>query len=161
MKLLNFYLSPGHNYFGHFGKPAGTHPVEEVDVLDCVENKGIQGDRFFDYKPDYKGQITFFSLEVHRDLCRQLGVDPDDKGPSVYRRNAITSGVDLNSLIGEDFEIQGVRFHGTEECSPCYWMNSAFGKGAEAALKGNGGLRAHILSDGELRVDVAAELAPS
>jgi len=38
----------------------------------------------------------------------------------------ITAGVDLNELIGREFEIQGVRFHGTEECRPCYWMEQAF-----------------------------------
>ena len=148
MKLLNLYISPGHNYFGHFGKPAGENPVEEVEVLDCVENRGIQGDRFFDYKPDYKGQITFFEIETHRRLCEQFGVV--DKGPEVYRRNVITEGVDLNTLIGKEFEIQGVRFLGTEEAKPCFWMEKAFGEGAEEALKGKGGLRAKILSSGAL-----------
>ena len=76
--------------------------------------------------------------------------------PSVYRRNVITRGVDLNTLIGVEFEIQGVRFLGNSECSPCYWMDQAFGPGAEAALKGRGGLRAKILTDGVLRVDARA-----
>ncbi len=160
MKIVRLYTSADHNFIGHHGKPPGEHPMIAVDSIDCVAGQGIRGDRFFGYKDGYIGQITFFSLEIHHGLCRQLGVESDEKSPSVYRRNAITSGVDLNSLIGQDFEIQGIRFHGTEECSPCYWMNHAFGKGAEAALKGNGGLRAHILSDGELRVD-AADLASS
>lgn len=160
MKIVRLYTSADHNFIGHHGKPPGDHPMTEVESVECVAGQGIRGDRFFDFKDSYKGQITFFALEVHRDLCRRLGVDADAKSPSVYRRNAITSGVDLNSLIGEDFEIQGIRFHGTEECSPCYWMNHAFGEGAELALKGNGGLRAHILSDGELHVD-ADRLASS
>jgi len=153
VKIVRLYTSADHNFIGHHGKPPGENPMNSVDSIECVAGKGIRGDRFFDHKENYIGQITFFSLEIHLDLCRQLGVDPDEKCPSVYRRNAITSGVDLNTLIGKDFEIQGIRFHGTEECSPCYWMNHAFGKDAETALKGNGGLRAHILSDGELRVD--------
>jgi len=48
--------------------------------------------------------------------------------------------------------VQGVQFLGTEESAPCYWMNQAFGEGAEAELAGNGGLRAKILSDGVIRV---------
>jgi MOSC domain-containing protein YiiM len=48
--------------------------------------------------------------------------------------------------------VQGVRFLGTQESTPCYWMNQAFAEGAEEALKGHGGLRAKILSDGILRV---------
>jgi MOSC domain-containing protein YiiM len=71
--------------------------------------------------------------------------------PSLARRNVITRGVDLNDLIDQEFEVQGVRFFGTEECRPCYWMDRAFAPGTQEFLKGRGGLRARILSDGVLR----------
>lgn len=151
MKVEHIYLSAEHNYFGHHGKPAGRAPVDEVDEAELVAGKGIRGDRFFGWKEDYKGQITFFSLEVHADLCRSLGVT--GVPPSVFRRNVIVSGVDLNALIGQEFELQGIRFAGVCECSPCYWMDEAFHAGAEAALKGRGGLRARILTSGILRRD--------
>jgi MOSC domain-containing protein YiiM len=144
------YVSPGHNYFGHHGMAPGEHPIQPVSELKCVAGSGIEGDRFFNFKDDYKGQITFFSREVYDSLCRELGIY--DRDYSVFRRNVITSGVDLNAWIGKEFEIQGVRFLGVCECSPCYWMNSAFGPGAEVALKGRGGLRARILRSGTLRV---------
>ena len=102
-------------------------------------------------KADYKGQITFFSWETYVDLCRRFGVT--DKHPGVFRRNIITRGVDLNLWIGKEFEIQGVLFEGTQESAPCSWMNQAFCQGAEAAMKGRGGLRARILTDGLLKVD--------
>ena len=63
----------------------------------------------------------------------------------------VTRGIDLNELVGVEFELQGVRFQGTEECRPCEWMNHAIGPGAEELLRGRGGLRARILSDGILR----------
>ena len=85
-----------------------------------------------------------------RDLCAQLGLG--GKSPAVLRRNAITRGVDLASLYDREFEVQGVRFRGMGECKPCYWMDRALGPGAEAALKGRGGLRAKILSDGKIAV---------
>lgn len=121
----------------------------ETDSVECVAGKGLVGDRFFGYKEDYKGQVTFFAHEVYERMCEkfQIVVQP----PSVFRRNLITQGVDLNTLIGQEFEIQGVRFLGTQESAPCHWMNQAFAEGAEDALKGNGGLRAKILSDGVLR----------
>jgi MOSC domain-containing protein YiiM len=78
----------------------------------------------------------------------------------LVRRNVITRHVELNELIGQDFEVQGVRFHGTGECRPCYWMDRAIGPGAEEFLKGRGGLRARILSDGQLR-SIARLLAPA
>lgn len=150
MVIEHIYISPGHNYFGHHEKPPGEHLMVEVADVECVAGKGLVGDRFFGYKDDYKGQATFFAMEVHEDLCRILGVH--GRGPSVFRRNILTRGVDLNGLIGKRFELQGVEFEGVSECAPCYWMDQAFGTGAEAALKNRGGLRARILTDGVLRV---------
>lgn len=148
MQILHLFISPEHNFFGHHGQPAGTAPVIEVTQAECVAGKGIVGDRFFDWKEDYKGQITFFEYEQYERLCEKLGVM--GVPPTAFRRNVITQGIDLNTLIGTEFEIQGVRFFGTQESAPCYWMNQAFAEGAEEALKGHGGLRAKILSNGIL-----------
>ncbi len=149
IEILGLHISAEHNFFGHHGLPPGKEPIVEVTSVECVAGRGLRGDRFFDYKEDYKGQITFFAWEVYDDLCRQL--DIHDKQIAVLRRNAITRGIDLNVLIGETFQIQGVQFHGVAECSPCYWMNTAFGPGAEEVLRGRGGLRARILTSGALR----------
>jgi len=150
VRVEHLFVSPGHNYYGHHGQPPGEHPIVEVDALECVAGRGIRGDRFFDYKPDYKGQITFFAVEVLEALQRELGLA--EVQPAATRRNVITRGLDLNALIGQTFEIQGVRFAGAEECRPCYWMNLAFrDERVEQWLKGRGGLRARILSDGWLR----------
>ncbi len=152
-RVQHLYVSPGHNYFGHHQKPAGEHPIIAVPEIECVAGRGIRGDRFFDYKTDYKGQITFFSGEIYDELCVTfLPLTGTHPAPSAFRRNVITRGIDLNTLIGSQFTIQGSTFLGTAECSPCHWMNEAFAPGAEAALKSRGGLRAKILTDGILRV---------
>jgi len=149
MKVLHLFVSPSHNYFGHHGQPAGSHATDEVPELLCVAHRGIRGDRFFDHKENYQGQITFFAHEVYQSLCDEFAVP--DKPPSVFRRDVVTRGVDLNSLVGVEFELQGIRFVGTEECRPCYWMNQAFHPGAEEALRGRGGLRARIMTSGILK----------
>ena len=149
MDILHLYLSPDHNYVGHFGKPPGEHPIVDREEIECVAGSGIRGDHYFDHKPDYKGQITFFEMETHRRLCGHFGLE--DATPDAYRRNVITEGRDLNEWIGQEFEIQGVRFLGTEEAKPCFWMNEALCEGAEEFLKGKGGLRAKILEGGTLR----------
>lgn len=117
--------------------------------ITCLAGRGIVGDRFLDFKDDYKGQITFFAREVYDDLCSEFGVR--DREPGVFRRNVITVGADLTTLYDREFEIQGVRFRGAGECAPCHWMNEVFHPGAEKRLQGHGGLRARILSDGVLR----------
>lgn len=149
VEIVHLYISSGHNYFGHHGKLPDNYPAVEVPEIECIAGRGIRGDRFFDYKESYKGQLTFFAEEVFAELCARFGVD--DKPPSVLRRNVITRGEDLQKLIGRRFELQGVELCGTEECRPCYWMDEAFGPGAERFLRGRGGLRARILSDGVIR----------
>lgn len=150
MKIRALYISEDHNFFGHHNQPPGESPVLEVDSIEVVEGQGIKGDRFFGYKPDYKGQVTFFAYETYLALQEKFGVF--DRDPSVLRRNILTEGVDLNALIGEIFEVQGVTFEGIEEARPCYWMEQAFCEGAEEALKGFGGLRAKVLSGGVISV---------
>jgi MOSC domain-containing protein YiiM len=151
VRVCHLYISPGHNFFGHHEQPPGENPAIEVAEIECVAGRGIKGDRFFDFKDDYKGQITFFASEVFEELCRKLGMN--GKSPGVTRRNVIMAGVDLNSLVGKEFEIQGVRFEGMTECSPCHWMDEAIAPGAEKLLHARGGLRAKILTDGILRVE--------
>jgi MOSC domain-containing protein YiiM len=153
MLIRHLYISSAHNFFGHHGQPPGEHPTVEVPEIECVEARGIRGDRFFDFKNNYKGQITFFALEVFEAACSALGVR--DRGPGVLRRNVITQNLSLNQLIGKEFEIQGVCFRGTEECAPCHWMKQALAPEAEKFLKGQGGLRAMILSNGILRSGTA------
>jgi hypothetical protein len=154
IRVVHLYISPGHNYFGHHGQPSGTHDIVEVEQVECLAGRGIREDRFFDFKTDYKGQITFFAIETFREMQREFGNMPD-ASIAATRRNVITEGADLNQLIGKEFVLQGVRFSGVEECRPCYWMNSAFNEArAEQFLKGRGGLRARILSDGILKREV-------
>lgn len=151
MRVEHLFISPGHNFFGHHGGPAGSHPIVEVDQVECVAGRGIRGDRFFDFKENYKGQITFFAMEVVEALRRELNLPGAQ--PQASRRNAFVRGADLAGLIGQTFEVQGVRFEGVEESKPCDWMNAALGPGAQEWLRGRAGLRCRILSDGVLRRD--------
>ncbi len=153
MLIRQIFISPGHNYFGHYGRAPGDHPLVEVPRIDCVAGHGIRGDRFYDYRENYKGQITFFAAEVFEKLVRKFG--RTSESPGVLRRNVIASGIDLNELIGEEFAVQGVRLRGTGHCKPCYWLDQAFAPGTEGFLEGNGGLRAAILTDGAINVGEA------
>jgi MOSC domain-containing protein YiiM len=149
LTLHRIFISEGHSYFGRHGRGSLRLPVREVTEIECVAGRGLRGDRFFDHQVDYKGQVTLFSQEVFDSLRAALALPA--ASPAALRRNLLVSGGDLNDLIGQAFELQGVRLLGTEECRPCYWMDEALAPGAEAWLKGRGGLRCRILSDGWLR----------
>lgn len=149
LALHRIFVADGHSYFGRHGLGSAKLPIREVNEIECVAGRGLRGDRYFDHKADYKGQVTLFSQEVFAGLCRDLNVP--EASPAALRRNLLVSGADLNELVGQQFELQGIRLEGTEECRPCYWMDEAVGPGANAWLKGRGGLRCRILSDGWLR----------
>ena len=153
VKLHAIWISPGNDFRGHHGMPRGDHGITSLDEVTCVAGMGLQGDRYFGYKPDFKGQVTFFdadAVQAIRDHFNQ-----PDLSSAVFRRNLIVSGVDLSAWVGKRFHFQGVEFEGSEECKPCYWMDGAVAPGAEDFLKSRfrGGLRARILSDGVLKVD--------
>ena len=159
VEICHLYISVGHNFVGHHGREPATHPMIEVGEIECMAGRGIRGDRYFDFKDDYRGQITFFSLEVFDELCSAMQLQKCS--PALARRNVVTRGVHLNELIRKEFEVQGIRLFGTEECRPCYWMDRVFAPGTHEFLKGRGGLRAKILTDGKLRMNLGSSCANS
>lgn len=154
VSIRRIFISPGHNYFGRHGQPAGQHPAVAVETVNCRAGWGLEGDRFCGYRPGYKGQVTFFAWETYE--AARTTFNLPDLSPAAFRRNVLVSGLDLNALIGRRFSLNGVEFEGTGEARPCHWMNAAVAPGAEDWLKGQGGLRAKILSDGALAVGAVA-----
>jgi MOSC domain-containing protein YiiM len=148
VRVRHIFLSPGHNFRGHHGGPAGTNETVEVERAECVPGQGLKGDRYAEKGEGHKGQVTFFDWQVYLDLCEQFGLN--HPSPGVFRRNVVVEGADLPSLIGKRFTLQGVTFEGAQDCAPCYWMDQAFAPGAEEAMRGRGGLRARILTGGTL-----------
>ncbi|MFT5125907.1 MAG: MOSC domain-containing protein YiiM [Kiritimatiellia bacterium] len=149
-EIIALFISPGHDFKGRHEKGRLDHGILSVDTVECVAGRGLVGDRYFPHEANHKGQITFFNEAIYRDI--QVKFNQPEVPATVFRRNVIIRGVDLNAWIGQRFTIQGVEFEGSEECAPCYWMDEAVAPGVYEALKGNGGLRARILSSGTLSV---------
>ncbi len=147
-ELMHLFVSEGHNFAGRHGKGALDYTVEDRDTVKCVAGKGIRGDRYFDHKEDYKGQITFFDQDVYEAVKERFEL-PELKA-SAFRRNIVVRGAPLNELIGCTFSLQGLEFEGVEEAKPCYWMNDACAEGVEDFLRGKGGLRVRVKVGGEL-----------
>jgi MOSC domain-containing protein YiiM len=146
--VTHIFTSPGHDFKGRHGLARENHGVESHERVECVAGKGIVDDRYYSREKGHKGQITFFSAEVARAAREHFGLPPFS--PSVFRRNVVVEGLDLNGLVGWEFTLGGVRLVGTEECSPCYWMDEALVPGTEEFLQGRGGLRTRILTSGIL-----------
>ncbi|MBC7979109.1 MAG: molybdenum cofactor biosysynthesis protein [Armatimonadetes bacterium] len=150
LAIEEIWISPGHDFRGRHGKGRLEHGDVAVSEVECVAGMGLKGDRYFGFKEDYKGQVTFLAMEVVEELRARFGDFPS----SQLRRNVIVRGADLDRLLSKKFRLQGVLFEGSEECKPCLWMDEVVGEGAEKFLKAGcrGGLRARILEGGTLRV---------
>jgi molybdopterin synthase catalytic subunit len=150
-ELLEIWISPGNDFRGHHGMPRGDHGIERVMEIECIAGMGLRGDRYFGYKPDFKGQVTFIDASAVEAVRREFG--KPDLSSAVFRRNLVVRGTDLSAWVGKRFLFQGIEFEGSEECKPCYWMDEAVAPGTEEFLKRRfyGGLRARILTDGWLR----------
>lgn len=149
LEVEGLWISTGHDFRGRHDLGRLEHGIEAVKEVECVAGRGLVGDRYFDFKENFKGQVTLFAAEVLEELREKFG----EVDGAVLRRNVMVRGGNLEGLIGKKFMLQGVMLEGSEECSPCYWMNEAVGEGAEDFLKGKcrGGLRARIFSDGKIR----------
>jgi len=150
-KLVSIWISDGHDFKGRHEQTRLDHGVREVSEVRCVTGLGLEGDRYFGFRPDFKGQVTFFDFEVVAAVRKQFELP--DLSASIFRRNLIVQGADLADWVGKRFRFQGVEFEGTEECKPCYWMDEAVRPGVNEFLETGfrGGLRARILTDGILK----------
>lgn len=151
-ELLEIWISEGNNFRGRHEKGRLDHLCRSASEIECVAGMGLKGDRYFGYKPDFKGQVTFM------DTAAVVAVREHFSLPgltsSVFRRNLVVRGVDLGAWVGKRFRFQDIDFEAVEECKPCYWMDQTVAPGVEEFLKKNfrGGLRARILSNGILKV---------
>lgn len=151
--IHQIFISDGHDFKGRFNKGRLNNAVREVDSVECVEGRGLVGDRYFDFADDYKGQLSLISTEAIEALELELSIKVEDR--SAFRRNVVVSGVDLNALVGQDFRIGTVELRGVEQCKPCFWMDEAIGEGAFSALGERGGLRCRIAKSGLLKTGPA------
>ncbi|MFT6070773.1 MAG: MOSC domain-containing protein YiiM [Bacteriovoracaceae bacterium] len=148
--LKKIYISPESNYWKHKkGKP-GPAPTFSPHEVECHEGRGLVGDRFYDFKKEYGGQVSLMSEDALNELSSVTGVKVDFE---VFRRNLIVSEIDPLELIGKKFSIGTVEFEGSSDCFPCAWMDTAAGEGSFKWLKENqkGGLRALITKSGIIR----------
>ena len=146
------WISPGHDFKGRHGKGRLHHEVLAVDSVECHAGRGLVGDRYYDFKPDFKGQITLLNAEVVDALATHFGLESLDA--TVLRRNVLVRGTPVEELVGKAFKLSGVVLEGVEEAAPCYWMDEAICEGACDWLEGRGGLRCKITKSGMLSCDI-------
>jgi len=138
----------------------------ECDHVRLESGMGVAGDRNFGVCRHPGQNVTLVEAEEIERFCAEHGRMPD---LSLTRRNLVTRGVRLNDLVNAEFTIGSVRLRGVELCEPCAVLGGAMSSDSlsrAAVVKwwvGRGGLRADVLTDGEIvcgaRVEVTHESA--
>ena len=147
-----------------FTAPAEALPVVRRERVMARPGIGLDGDRYTTGTGFWSGDtkvsrdLTLIEAEVVDDLERDLGA-PVDAG--ALRRNVVTRGIRLNELVGVRFRVGGVLAEGTSLCEPCVHLERVVGRPLLRPLVHRGGLRATVLTVGEIaRGDTIAVGAP-
>ena len=97
------------------------------------------------------GEIQLELLKRGATSAVNLELSPAYDGEA--RRNVVTRGIDLNALVGQRFRIGDVECFGQRLCEPCAHLERLTAQtGTLQALIHKGGLRADVLTGGEIRV---------
>lgn len=133
-------------------------PARGVPAAHAVPGRGLQGDRHVSGRGTFPSGPPGSALTlIDAEVCASF--DPP-LGPDEHRRNLVVGGIELNRLVGHQFTIGAVRCRGARLCEPCTVVQRYAGRPILRDLVHRGGLRADILSDGEIAVgDPVAALA--
>ena len=109
-------------------------------------NKGIINDRYYEnFKEKYE-QVTLIESEKIGYLNDNIKRKFDYKE---FRRNIITTGIDLNKMINKKIQINNVVLKIHQLCQPCrYLQNKLKVDNLVKLLTNNGGVRAEIVQSG-------------
>lgn len=129
--------------------------MRSVPSVRAIPGKGLEGDRYFNAKGTYSDrpsparEVTLIESEAIEAMDRDNEITIPE---GASRRNVVTRATPLNHLVGKEFLVGRTRLRGIRLCEPCSHLESLTQRGVIAGLVHRGGLRAQILTEGEIRV---------
>src|SRR3954452_9182570 len=149
-QVVEINISPEHGVL--------PQPVERVRA---VAGRGLEGEYHFyageGVQPERDQELTLIATEALDQLAAEHGIELT---AAESRRNVATRGIDLNLLEGKRFRVGDVECEGIELCEPCNHLQGLTKPGVLRGLVHRGGLRAAILSDGEIAIGDAVAAMP-
>jgi MOSC domain-containing protein YiiM len=125
-------------------------PMVSLERVEAITGCGLEGDR---YCIDEPGEKSFENLTlIEREAYDHLATIDLELPTNALRRNLLTSGIELNPLLGKEFMVGEVRCLGTELADPCNYIQGRTLPGVLKAMVGRGGLRCQILERGVISV---------
>jgi hypothetical protein len=123
--------------------------VKLLGSAQAIPGRGLEGDRHTLGRGTFPSGVPGSALTlIQAEVCESFepALEPDE-----HRRNLVTRGIDLNSLVGYEFTIGDVRCRGMRLCEPCTVIDGYASRPLLRPLVHRGGLRADILTPGEIR----------
>lgn len=99
-----------------FISPKAGGEMKRVDKIKAIAGIGLEGDRYAKGEGSWnkgkigKRQVTLINTAFFNGTSFSCGE---------ARRNIVTHGVELNALIGREFEIGTALMRGVKYCEPC------------------------------------------
>jgi hypothetical protein len=125
-------------------------PTRSLTSARVLPGRGLEGDRHVTGTGTFPSGRPGSALTlVAAEVCEAF-VPP--LTPDEHRRNVVVRGLDVAQLVGHEFSLGSVRCRGMRLCEPCRVMERYAGRPVLRALVHRGGLRADILTDGEIHV---------
>jgi hypothetical protein len=123
-------------------------PLRRVEEVEAIAGRGLAGDRYADGRGTFRGVRGYQLTLVSAEQIDAVGITWEEA-----RRNVVTTGIDLNALVGTGFAIGEVECIGRRLAEPCSHLERVVGRtGLMRPLVHRAGLRADIVSGGTLRV---------
>ena len=148
---------------GIFIAPASAQPMVSLPRVRAFADRGLEGDRF--YRESWNAvqrsdkAVSLIEDEVLELAAKEIGVDAIG---ILTRRNIVTRGVPLIELLGREFTVGNVRMRGIRLFEPCGHLVAVTKIPAIfKALEHRSGLKAALLSHGEIQIGAAVALDSS
>lgn len=136
--------------------PVRREQPQAAASVQLEAGKGIKGDRYHARSLELIAagdavQSNHISLIAKEELDAFLARNDAAIDYGDFRRNVVTSGIDLYGLIGKQFRLGDALCQGVEDCAPCAFLAATVHRAVLPELEKKAGLRAIILESGELK----------
>jgi hypothetical protein len=128
--------------------PDAESPLARVEAVEAIAGRGLAGDRYSEGRGTFSGPGDGYQLTlVEAEVLESIDLPWDQA-----RRNIVTRGIALNSLVGHRFKVGVVECIGRRLAEPCAHLEKLARPGLLRPLVHRGGLRADILDGGSITI---------
>ena len=132
---------------------AAAEPMRRVPAVEAVAGVGLTGDRYalgggtWAQYPDLEKQVTLIDSDDVAAVAAETG---SELTAGDTRRNLVTTGVDLPSLVGRWFTVGDALLFGMKRCPPCTHLERLTGVRLIKAMVHRGGINAAVFAGGQI-----------